>query len=94
MCRYSPEQSMCSVRHSFLRVALGLALNSLIAVDFRHLQFEIISTTSSHLVKITVDLVVQALFVLILVCFIGTELLVLIVLGCTQHGSHELAFVL
>ena len=81
VCRYSPEQSMCSVRQSLLRVALGLAMIELLAVHFSHLQFEFINHfhNASHLVEIAVDLVILAKY-----CH----------MGCAQHGSHELAFVL
>ena len=59
---------------------LGVS-NELLAVDFSHLQFEFINHfhNTSHLLERAVDLVVQALFILILVCLIDTELLVLIV---------------
>ena len=58
---------------------LGVS-NELLAVDFSHLQFELTNHfhNTSHLVEIAVDLVVQALFILILVCFIDTELLFIV----------------
>ena len=54
--------------------------NELLAVDFSHLQLEFINHfhDTPYLVEIAVDLVVQS-FIHILVCFIDTELLVLIV---------------
>ena len=66
--------------------------NELLAVDFSHLQFEFINHfhNTSHLVEIAVDLVVQALFIFILVCFIDTELLVLTVL---KHGCYIVIWV-
>ena len=70
---------------------LGVS-NELLAVDFSHLQFELTNHfhNTSHLVEIAVDLVVQALFILILVCFIDTELLVLIV---QKHGCYIVIWV-
>ena len=91
VCRYSAEQSICSVRQSLLRVVLGLAINSL-PVDFSHFQFEFINHfhDTPHLVEIAVYLVVQAFFILIFVCFIDTELLVLIV---EKHGCYIVIWV-
>ena len=79
-CETQPSQS-----------GLGVS-NELLAVDFSHLQFEFINHfhNTSHLVKIAVDLVVQAFFVLTLVCLIDTELLVLIV---EKHGCNIVIWV-
>ena len=70
---------------------LGVS-NGLLAVDFSHLQFEFINHfhNTSHLVEIAVDLVVQALFILIPVCLIDNELLVFIV---QKHGCNIVIWV-
>ena len=89
--RYSPEQSMCSVRQSLLRVALGLAMNSLLCTSVTcSLSSSIISTTLLTWWKQLLIWFSRPSSSSYLCGFIDTELLVLIL---QKHGCYIVIWV-